>query len=219
MATRRGLLAFLLDLLYPPVCVGCQRRGEWLCADCRETLPRLGERQARRVPSGSLDGSWSACAFDGSVRVAIHRLKYGRARHFAEPLAEVLAEAWTLAVRSGADPEALVPVALHQTREAERGYNQAALLAALLGKAIGLPVESRALRRTRDTPSQTRLSAAERRANVAGAFAADPARVDGRRIMLIDDVETTGSTLSACAVALRDAGATAVWSVTVARAR
>jgi competence protein ComFC len=219
MARRRGALGLLLDLLFPPACFGCHRRGEWLCADCRRDLPRLGPDGALRAGVGGLAASWSAYAFDGALRGAIHRLKYAGARHYAEPLGELLADSWVFGEMAGARADVVVPVPLHPRRESERGYNQSLLLARELGADRCLPVDDRALQRTRDTASQTRLSAAKRRENVAGAFQAERGRVAGRRVLLVDDVQTTGSTLAECAAALRRAGATEVWAVTVARAR
>lgn len=209
------LARFLLDLMFPPVCVGCRRRGEWLCPKCREGLRRLDGATGHSRRVGPLEGVWSAYAFDGALRQGIHQLKYRGARHLAEPLGALLLDSWQLGVPAA---DVVVPVPLHPSRERERGYNQSALLAAELAREIGLPVDSRTLRRTRPTPPQTRLSAAERRQNVVGAFVAAPGALAGRRALLVDDVCTTGSTLAACAAALRSAGCAGVWAVTVARA-
>ncbi len=110
----------------------------------------------------------------------------------------------------------LVPIPLHPTRLRWRGYNQAALLAHAFGEAHGLKVEQSALTRVRDTRSQVGLSAADRWQNVQDAFLADPARVASRAALLIDDVFTTGATLSAGAAALRQAGAQNVWAAALA---
>jgi ComF family protein len=114
--------------------------------------------------------------------------------------------------------DVIVPVPLHPARLRRRGYNQAALLARELGRRVGLPVEERALQRVRATRSQMRLSAADRRRNVQGAFRCADGRVRGRRVLLLDDVCTTGATLEACADALRAGGAESVWALTLARA-
>ena len=107
---------------------------------------------------------------------------------------------------------------LHPRRERSRGYNQSLLLAREAGKVLGLPVEWNALRRLRPTPSQARSATQEeRQANVAGAFVAEPALVQGQRVLVIDDVCTTGATLEACAIAMKQAGATSVWGLTLAR--
>ena len=118
----------------------------------------------------------------------------------------------------GLTADLFVPVALHEQRIRERGYNQATLLARELSRKTGIPVREDVVRRCRDTRPQVGLSQAERRANVAGAFACTT-RLDGQSVVLSDDVATTGSTLEACATALKQAGAAAVLGYTLARAR
>jgi ComF family protein len=118
---------------------------------------------------------------------------------------------------AGVAGDVVVPVPLHPARLAERGYNQAALLGAAAAAELGVPLLARGLARTRDTPQQARLDRAARRANVAGAFRAR-ARLRGKRVVLVDDVATTGSTLAACTRALLDAGAASVTALVVARA-
>lgn len=157
----------------------------------------------------------SACYFQSTVREMIHRLKYKRARHLALPLGRLLVPLRAALPQPG---ELIVPVPLYSTREAARGYNQSLLLAQVLAEELRLPVESQALRRRRDTPAQVGLSAAERQRNVRDAFVAEPSLVKGRDVLLIDDVCTTGATVSACADALRRAGARSVVALTVARA-
>ncbi len=112
----------------------------------------------------------------------------------------------------------LVPVPLHRKRLRERGYNQSALLAKQLGKLTGLPVEENCLVRQRPASPQARSSnVEERRQNVSGAFACVNDRLDGKKVILIDDVATSGATLEACADALKDSGVSAVWGLTFAR--
>jgi ComF family protein len=144
----------------------------------------------------------------------IHELKYNGRRELAEPLAELTAKAWG----DGLFPvDCMVPVPLHPRRLRERGYNQAALISKRLAVDIGLPVLPGVLVRSRMTESQTRLNAFDRRQNVDGAFDVPGAECDGRSVLLVDDVCTTGSTLQACADALRLAGAVGVYALTVAR--
>jgi ComF family protein len=145
----------------------------------------------------------------------VRRLKYQQERHLATPLAALLLDC--LAARPLA-VDVLVPVPLDPARGRERGYNQAALLAAPVAKALGLPALPDVLQRTRPTRPQVGLNAGERRANVRGAFACgNPSAVAGRRVLLVDDVMTTGATLEACADALTAAGAAQVYGLVVAR--
>ncbi len=147
------------------------------------------------------------------MRQAIHEFKYEGVADLALPLAEWLVAAWHL---HRLDADLIVPVPLHPKREAERGYNQSALLARALARAVDAPVAPAELVRTVSTRPQVGLTAEERKRNIAGAFrcAGD---VTGQRIVLVDDVCTTGATLEACGQALRDAGAAGVWGLTLAR--
>jgi ComF family protein len=149
--------------------------------------------------------------------VAIHELKYQGRRRVAGRLAEVLLTA--ASARALLAPGAvLVPVPLHPRRRRERGFNQAELLAQELSRRTRLEIAAAALVRRRPTAPQTGLSAAERRANVRGAFAVRRrAQVAGRVVVLVDDVLTTGATATACARTLSAAGASEVRLLTVAR--
>ena len=165
--------------------------------------------RCRRRPS-----ALSSCAaigvYDGALRAILHALKYDGRRTVAGPLARLI-RIHCVGVLEGAD--LLVPVPLHRRRRRRRGFNQADAIA----RSIGLPARA-LLRRVRATPSQTDLPAAQRHANVRGAFRlAWRADVSGLRIVLVDDVCTTGATLESCARVLREAGAADVRAVTVAR--
>jgi ComF family protein len=223
LALRRPVNA-LLDLALPPVCAGCGVEGEPLCRACR---PAVDLRLAlpAGTPLGLPDGppdplvrlEWCA-PFAGVVRHALHALKYAGERRLAEPLGAAVAARWTC---SGGDGDLLVPVPVHASRRRERGYDQAELIAAAAGRALRLPMLP-AVERTRATTAQYRLDRRHRAANVATAFAVRPgyvARVAGRHVVLVDDVVTTGATLSASAGALLLAGAASVAAVTVARER
>jgi ComF family protein len=159
------------------------------------------------------------CApFGGTVRRALHELKYAGERRLAEPLGEAIARRWA---RAGAGGEVLVPVPVHEARRRERGYDQAELLARAAARHLRLPVHA-ALARERATVAQYRLDRSRRAANLSGAFFVGPAArrtVAGRWMILVDDVVTTGATLGACAEALLGAGALAVSAITVARER
>jgi len=231
-ATRIGndVKRHLLNLLFPPRCIVCRHLGTWLCVDCVSRLPFIAGPVCRRcgtpLPQGTLcarcrhapprmERIHSILLFEGPVRTAVHRLKYRDGRALAEPLGALMADWWD---RHPLEVDLIVPVPLHPRRLRQRGYNQAALLARQLGRHAGLPVQEKALSRVRATPPQMRLSAEARRQNVRGAFrCTDEEEIAGRRVLLVDDVCTTGATLEACANALQTAGAAGVLALTLAR--
>ena len=216
----RELLGGLLDLVLPAICAACGRaRGPApaLCSDCRGALPRTAAAVSAPAP---LEACSAAADFQGDVEVWIHAFKYpqpGLAGLDPAPLAVLrmlILEAAEAA--PGPDPDLVVPVPLHPKRLRGRGFNPAAVLGRSLARARGADFDPVALRRIRDTPSQTSLSRRERRANVRGAFRARRG-LSAARIWLVDDVVTTGSTLAEAARALRRAGASAVVGVCAAR--
>jgi ComF family protein len=195
----------------PPICQLCGRptHASGYCWRCRhEPL--------------AIDGIRSAFLFEGEVRQTVHHLKYCNRQVLAVPLARLMAGYW----RANPIPiNMIVPVPLHPARQRERGYNQADLLARALGGMIDVPVLTKGLRRVRHTQPQVSLNATDRSENVRGAFiyqvsekGCSDVAVNGRRVLVIDDVCTTGSTLEACSLALKTAGASTVWGFTLARA-
>ncbi len=149
------------------------------------------------------------------MRQVVYQLKYRNIRALAEPLAQLM---FDYLVSSPVPGEVLVPVPLHRKRLRERGYNQSGLLAKELGRLIRLPVVDDCLARERYAPPQARTSNVdERRSNVAGVFTCRDSRLRDKRVLLIDDVSTSGATLDACAAALKTAGAASVWGLVLAR--
>jgi ComF family protein len=149
------------------------------------------------------------------MREAIHKLKYQNLRALAVPLAGMLQE---YLIASPLDIDVLVPVPLHRKRLRERGYNQARLLAKELGKLINIPVVDDVLIRLRHTPPQARTANIEERThNIADAFACRGNGLRDRRVLLLDDVATSGTTLDACATVLKASGVTSVWGLVMAR--
>jgi ComF family protein len=166
----------------------------------------------------AFDQARSFGLYDGALRELVAEFKYRGLRPLAKPLGNYLAQAMQRLEAGSLD--LVLPVPLHRTREWHRGFNQAGMLAARVGRLCGLRVAGRDCVRVRDTRPQTGLRRAERRKNVKGAFAVPhPERVRGLRILLVDDVMTTGATADSCARALKEAGAKGVWALTLARAR
>jgi ComF family protein len=199
------------------VCEVCGRPlPGWACNDEAPAETRLCP--ACRNKTYAFDRARSFAVYEGALTRAIVLLKFEQIEPlgawFAERLAELVnAEGAALAA------DVVVPVPLHRTRERERGYNQAALLSKPLAKRLRLPHKAVLLMRTRARPDKHLLSLEERWESVRGAFATRPgSQVDNLRVLLVDDVLTTGATLDACARALRTAGAKSVIGLTVARA-
>jgi ComF family protein len=222
-----------LDLVFPPRCAVCQRGSAILCRTC---LAQLQPARPPRCPHcyGALnaDGTCSACRYHplqlsglrafgqyaGPLRACIHALKYAGVTRLAQPLGQLLARTY---YTHHLQTDLLVPVPLHSERQRQRGYNHASLLAAACSRVIGIPVNEELVARQRATMAQVGLELQERRQNVEGAFRCTPSSLNGqlagRRVLLIDDVCTTGATLEACAAPLFAAGARSVWGLVLAR--
>jgi len=236
-ATVRWVVDPVLAVVFPSACPQCRAlldqptRGP-LCESC---WSRVGRHGGSVCSCGTpLAGATAACGrcrrglspfergfsvgpYDGALRLLVHELKFRGRQRVATRLAETILSDPASAKTLTADA-VLVPVPLHPHRRRERGFNQSELLADAVARRSGLAVASAALVRRKETPPQTGLSAASRRANVAGAFAVRrQAQVSGRVVVLVDDVVTTGATARACAQALRRAGAREVRLLTVAR--
>ncbi len=199
--------------------IECARCGHFLANESglHETLHCGVCRQPREREVFAFEQARSFAPHEGTLRALVQQFKYDGFRPLAKPLGRFLLEAAERLSEQSFD--LAVPVPLHRKRERQRGFNQAELLAAEVAKLRKIPLGVKDCVRVRDTPPQTGLRAAERRKNVAGAFdVPQPERVRQRRVLLMDDVLTTGATASACAQALREAGAKGIWVVTVARA-
>jgi ComF family protein len=166
-----------------------------------------------------VDGIRAYAYHSGPLRTAIHQFKYEDLRSLAPTLAMLMGEGWADNLPPGGEIDIIVPVPLHATRQKERGYNQAALLAHELGQILDRPVVEDALARTRATVPQVDLNAEQRRENVQGAFQTTNSGLVGKRVLLVDDVYTTGSTLEAACTALKEKEVAYVWAYTLARAR
>lgn len=228
-------VAAVADLVWPRICLVCDQgirdldNVSYLCGDCQKAILFDAHPSCPRctstigpyadVASGCLrcrnerfhfDSAVRLGPYDGMLRIAILRMK----QPAGETLAERLGREWAATRREilqAGDPQLIIPIPLYWRRRWVRGYNQSATLAEGVGTVLGVPVRTNILRRVRSTSSQRHRSRAERRENVRGAFrAVRPAAVQGLRVLLIDDVLTTGATADEAAVALKAAGAAQV---------
>ncbi|NMC75279.1 MAG: ComF family protein [Geobacteraceae bacterium] len=236
------LVRAFLDIIFPPLCHGCRAhvpgKGEIpLCAGCWDRIAPIASplcpvcgapfitEHGNDHPCGPclterppFAGARSAVEFHGMVQELVHRFKYGGKMYLARTLGLLAARALSGFARDTA-PECIIPVPLHTRRLRERGFNQSQLLGRILAERWSLPLSVNNLRRARWTEPQVGLSVSDRERNVRGAFTvAHPERIREKRVLLVDDVYTTGSTVAECARTLARAGAKEVSVVTVARA-
>ena len=240
VSSVRRFLHALLDVILPPICHICHSHipnaGRLhICQSCLDRLPLVSSPLCPLcgVPFAGAGGDHccGACLtypphydlarshflYEGAIRDLIHSFKYNQQTQLRYPLALLALEGVSgLAAHA---PHIIVPVPLHRSRLRQRGFNQAVLLGKVLSQQMSLPMLPDALVRTRPTEPQINLSATERRLNVKGAFSVGrTGSVDGKRVLLLDDVMTTGSTMDECARELKKAGAEAVFATAIARA-
>ncbi len=216
-----SMLGFILRLIYPPKCIFCGRLlppgSEYeACGNCMgeiRTIPSA-YREFGDIPY--VDGVLCACVYGGNVKKAITKFKYYNRpsyhRFFARLICRNLRE-----IEEAPSFDMVLSVPLHSSRMRSRGYNQSQLLSRYIGRELGIPDKSRILKRTRDTGFQSHLSREKRQANVEGAFSVKKSiRLDGKTILLVDDIFTTGSTINQCARVLKEAGAARVFAAVLA---
>ncbi|MFB6232505.1 MAG: ComF family protein [Salinibacter sp.] len=223
----RDLGRGLLDIIYPPRCLGCGARPESpylpLCPRCLQSLERapdtgVAARLDRLATGGEVfNGTLALWVFDegGTLQAVQHALKYGNRPRYGVPLGRLMGQAFAEKYPS---PDGVVPIPLHTTRRLERGYNQSATLAEGAADALDCAHRPDLLDRPHPTRSQTGLSREERWRNVQDAFAAAP-ECAGGQWLLVDDVLTTGSTTVAAAQTLDEAGADTLYLATLGLAR
>ena len=228
----------LLDLLFPKSCVGCNKASTYFCQNCvaeikqtdlvcpmceRLSLGGLTHPICKR--SWGMDGLWSLGIYDTPLKEAIQKLKYKFIEELATTLIDIYIEYWARyqpmildqIKKDRGEDWLIIPVPLHKRRQNWRGFNQSALLGKLLAKKTGLAFAD-CLIRTKHTKPQMSLKSADRHQNIRGVFALkEGGEIKNKKILLIDDVWTTGSTLKECTSVLKRNGAKSVWGITIAR--
>jgi competence protein ComFC len=229
----RDLWSGALDLVYPPKCLVCgEFQPRYLCVKCASRIdylePPVCDQCGLPVDDGfcrnihcktlSFTRARAVAVYDGVIRLAIHQLKYSGQTVLIDDFHTLLVDFLARNDHFASDATAVVPVPIHPSRERERGFNQSALLAEGIAEYLRLPLPTRALQRVGGLLPQVDLSEQERIENVRGAFKVlDAAALDGQRVLLVDDVLTTGSTASEASKTLRSAGVTRIYVLTLAR--
>jgi ComF family protein len=202
------LLGNLLgELIAPSRCAACDAPVEPRAPFCDACVCSL-------LPESARGSDVAAFEYGGAIARAIVRFKYAREPALSRPLGAL---ACTALSRLALDVDCVTHVPLHPLRLVDRGFDQAALVGACVARALGVPMLYGAITRHRHTPQQASLGRAERLVNVRGAFEASSDSVRDRRVLVVDDVRTTGATLAACAAALREVGARDTASLVIAR--
>ncbi|MEM8530050.1 MAG: ComF family protein [Chloroflexota bacterium] len=201
-----------LSFLFPDVCIGCRQVGTLLCKQCQSTCIPYPDTDVLNI--ADIKETYVGFVFDEILRTAVHQLKYHRQRRIAQPLAELLVEPTSEFLPPHLP---LLPVPLHQSRYQERGFNQAEEIARFLSRKLEVPMIDDGLIRSLATEHQVGMNAQERQRNVQGAFVWNVKKKPPRRLILVDDVLTTGATMGACAIALREVGVNEVYGLALAR--
>jgi len=210
-------LDYFLDFLFPKKCLGCKKEGDWFCPLCRKKIeycvPSL-----ERFPRSPLEGVVAIGYFRGLLREAIHLFKYEKTRELAKELGDLFVSELQKPENCFLLKWIFVPVPLHRAKQRERGFNQAELLLYQVYQKLAIKTLRNNLIKIKNTPSQMQLKKKERLNNLKGAFAVlEKRQWEGKNIVLIDDVMTTGATLTECAKVLKKAGAKRVFGLVLAR--
>jgi ComF family protein len=234
LSTIKG---FLLDVLFPVFCINCGKEGSYLCEDCQSLIgvseyqycpfclpPKIvfdGKTCSSCRKQKTLSGLFSAAPYDNFiVKKLINQFKYEPfIKELSKPLASlIIAHFLNLRCLPDFSDFILVPLPLHKKKLKQRGFNQAEEIGKELSKFLRIPIFNDVLVKIRQTPAQVDLKKEERQENIKGVFACQkPDLIKARKILLVDDIFTTGSTMEECALALKRAGAKEIWGVVVAR--
>ncbi len=225
----RRFTSFILDTVFPPYCLYCEKEGSWACTPCRTHFVRADTKYCPLCGSESGNGYvCDLCHTTSSIRQIVsvvrfgqkgvqnivHALKYENIRGVAPWMGRCMAAVWDL--RGSERPECIIPIPLHASRLYEREYNQAALLGKIIQEILEIPMQEQLLIRNRKTTSQTKLSSEERKENVKECFVVRNDCVLPKSVLLIDDVCTTGATVCEAARILKSHGVESVCALVFA---
>lgn len=233
LSKGRAAWDFVLDLIFPKFCVGCALEGEWVCPDCLKKIIRVVTQvcpDCERISEfgrycetcrkkHKLSGIIVAAYYkEGPIKEAVHNLKYNNVLELKEFLGKLMAEALKNNIDNIGGDILLTAVPMHFLRQAQRGYNQAEILAEHVAADLKLPRNFKIIKKIRKTKSQVSKSGKKRRESLKNSFKIiDELAVKNRTIIIVDDVTTTGTTLEECAKVLKTAGAKRVWGLVIAR--
>ena len=218
-----------IDHIFPPVCLGCDKVGEYFCEDCKEKMPTITyhysedeqknkiseHRDINDVGTSMCDETRAFAYHEGAIKKAVHRLKYERDLGLGKVLGKMLVP---IVQEHKWDIDLIIPVPLGRKRRKERGYNQAEIIAFPLAHYLKIRFDPNIIKRCRETKTQIGLSKRERHKNVDGVFVVENGKVEGKSVLLLDDVYTSGATMKSAGKALKEAGARCVYTLTVTKA-
>ncbi|HLD31077.1 MAG TPA: ComF family protein [Patescibacteria group bacterium] len=206
---------FILDILFPVECLGCGKEKEWICSSCQDKI-KMDIFVARGV---FLDKIIAPYSYDERIiKQGIHLFKYKFVEDVGEALGKIFVNGLEKLIKKNDFEAIVIPVPLHKKRLLERGFNQAEILASSVGNFFSWGVETKILSRSRFTVPQVGLPKEERMNNIKEAFAVlDKNKIFNKKIVLIDDVFTTGATMEECAKVLKEAGVGEIWGFTLAK--
>ncbi len=217
-----------LDWLFPPLCIGCGKRGAILCDRCQTRLKPVSVSCCKKcgkplhatgicrtctTQKFSFTQARAAYLYEGIIREAIHQLKFSGNLSLANLFSKML---YSVYLYENRQVDLLTAVPLSKNKLNERGFNQSVWIGKPLAARIGVPFKANALIKMKDTEPQVGLNRAQRQGNLKGAFLAEPKLVNGKSVFIVDDVMTTGATFQACAEALLAGGAKEVYCLSVA---
>ena len=205
---------FVLDILFPVECISCGKEKEWICCDCEKNI----ELSVHIDRGEYLDKIVTFYSYKEKIlKQAIHLFKYQFIEELGAPLSNLFTKGVKQAFNSGDRKTVIVPIPLYRKKYLERGFNQVEILASRIGEIFSLEIKRDLLKKAKHTAPQARLDRKQRKENIKGVFRVNNKTELHKRVILIDDVFTTGATMEECARVLKEAGIREVWGLALAR--